>query len=177
MGNAYSYSTIDSIGDLTNGLHVETTVYDVVASWKGTVPVQLEIFNIFGRILVLQLFIEMVTQATGGATILQFNATWTDPAAATIEPISNEAATVENLAAGSRLVWKGGAIATVPVSTVLAGGGISDDIAATRQILGCVDGTGSIGTVPSIADMTAGTAQANIFYAPMSKGAYVTAAF
>ena len=176
MGKYTAPSTVDVVGDLSNGLHIETSVYDVTAPWKGTVPVQTELFNVFGRILMLQLFFEMVTIQGGGATLLRFNATFSTPAE-TVQPISAVSASVAGLAVGSRVVWQGGDITSAPIVTVVANGGISDVFPVARQIIGSVGGVGTIGSVPSVADTTSGSARANIFYAPMSDGAYVTAAF
>ncbi len=178
MGKHYTESTIDVVGDLHNGLHVETSVYDCVAYWKGlTGALQLELFNVFGRILLLQLFCEMTEIQGGGATQVQFNATFATPPVG-IQPISAISASVAGLAVGSRLVWQGGVITSVPTVTVVAVGGISDIFPVARQIIGTVGGIGTIGHIPSIADtITTGEARANCFYVPLSDDAYVTAAF
>lgn len=177
MGRHYTESTIDVVGDLHNGLHVETSVYDCATYWDGlAVFTQLELFNIFGRILLLQLFCEMTVIQGGGATFLTFNATFATPPVG-VQPISGASATLANLAVGSRIYWQGGAIASVPLSTVLAVGGISDIFPPARQIIGTVGGIGTIGHVPSNADTISGSARANLFYVPLSDDAYVTAAF
>lgn len=176
MGRHYTASTIDVVGDLHNGLHVETSVFDCIAPWKGTVPVQTELFNVFGRILLLQLFIEMTVIQGGGATLIRFNATFATPAVG-VQPISAVSASVAGLAVGSRVVWQGGDILSAPIVTVVAVGGISDVFPVARQIIGTVGGIGTLGHVPSIADTASGSAQANCFYVPMSDDAYVTAAF
>ena len=176
MSRNYSQSNIDVVGDVVNGLHVETSTYNVATYWKGTVPVQLELFNVYGRILLLQLFCEMTVIQGGGAAQVQFNATFSDPAA-TVLPISGVSGATTGLAVGSRVVWQGGVITSIPIVTVVAFGGISDIFPVARQIIGSVGGVGTIGHVPSVADAASGTAQANLFYVPMSDGAYVTAAF
>lgn len=177
MGRHYTESMIDVVGDLHNGLHVETSVYSCITYWKGTAAVQLELFNIFGRVLVLQLFCEMVTIAGAGAATIQFNATFATPVVG-VQPISAASGAVAGLAVGSRLVWQGGAIASVPTLTVLAVGGITDVFPVARQIIGTVGGIGTIGHLPiAAADTASGTARANIFYVPLSDNAYVTAAF
>ncbi len=129
MGRNYAPSTIDVIGDLANGLHAETTTYNTATYWKtdgASPPIgeQHELFNVYGRILVLQLYIEMVTASGGGAALLQFNATFSDPVA-TVEPISNPCATTATMLAGGRIVWLGGVITSIPTVTVLLGGAIS----------------------------------------------------
>ena len=177
MSRNYSQSNIDVVGDVVNGLHVETSTYNVATYWDGAGgPAQLELFNVYGRILLLNLFCEMTVIQGGGATLLQFNATFSTPAA-TVEPISGASASVAGLAVGSRVVWQGGDITSAPIVTVVAFGGISDIFPVARQIIGSVGGVGTIGHVPSVADSVSGTAQANLFYAPMSDDAYVTAAF
>ena len=177
MGKYYAPSTVDVVGDLHNGLHVETSVYNCATYWDGSSgPTQLELFNVYGRILLLQLFCEMTIIQGGGATLIQFNATFSTPAVA-VQPISAVTTTVAALAVGSRVVWQGGVITSTPTSTVLADGGITDVFPAARQIIGSVGGVGTIGHVPSTADTVSGSARANCFYVPMSDGAYVTAAF
>jgi len=178
MGRYYSDSQIDVVGDFQNGLHVETSAYDLATYWDGAGgPTQLELFNIYGRCLILQLFCEIVVIQGGGATLVRFNATWSNPAAATIEPISAVSASVAGLAVGSRVVWQGGVITSIPILTVVANGGISDLFPVARQILGCVGGVGTIGHVPSVADTASGSARANCYYVPLSDDAYITAAF
>ena len=178
MGRYLSPSTIDVAGDLVNGLHVETSVFDTVIPWAGlSAPINTEFFNVFGRILLLQLYIEMVTNSGGGAALVQFNATFSTPAVVA-SPMSAACATTATLLAGGRIVWIGGIITSIPTLTVLLGGGISDVIAVNRQIIGTVGGVGTIGHLSSgAADNISGTARANLFYAPMSDGAYVTAVF
>ena len=176
MGRHYTDSQIDVVGDLQNGLHVETSAYACVTYWKGTAAVQLELFNVFGRILVLQLFCEAVVIVGAGNATVQFNATFSAPAVG-VQPISAASAAVAGLAVGSRLVWQGGAIASVPTLTVLAAGSVSDIFPAARQIIGTVGGVGTIGHLPIAAfDSASGSVRANIFYVPLSDDAYVTAA-
>ncbi len=118
MGKFYAESTIDVVGDLHNGLHVETSVYDVATYWDGAGgPTQLELFNVFGRILLLQLFCEMTVIQGGGATLVRFNATFATPPVA-VQPISAVSASVAGLAVGSRVVWQGGDITSVPIVPV-----------------------------------------------------------
>jgi hypothetical protein len=177
MSRNLSPSTIDVVGDLVNGLHVETPVFDTAVYWAGVANTQKELFNVYGRILLLQLYIEMVTASGGGATLIQFNAKWTTPdIAVTAGGISDASATTAALLAGGRVVWIGGAVASIPVVTVLIGGGISDVIAVNRQIIGMVDGVGTIGTKATVANNVSGSARANLFYAPLSDSAYVTSA-
>lgn len=176
MSRNYNPSTIDVVGDLVNGLHVETGVFNTAVYWAGVANTQEELFNVYGRILLLQLYIEMVTLSGGGATLIQFNATFSAPAV-TVQPISAASGSTAALLAGGRVVWIGGAIASVPVVTVLIGGGISDVIAINPQIIGSVGGVGTIGTLASVANNTSGTARGNLFYAPLSDDAYVTAVF
>ncbi len=176
MSRNYAPSTIDVVGDLVNGLHVETGVFNTAVYWDTDVTPQQEYFNIFGRILLLQLYLEMVTNSGGGAALVQFNATFSAPPV-TVQPMSAASATTAALLAGGRVVWIGGAIASIPVVTVLIGGGISDVIAINPQIIGSVGGVGTIGTLTTGVDNVSGTARANLFYAPLSDDAYVTAVF
>jgi hypothetical protein len=180
MSRNYNPSTIDVVGDLVNGLHVETSTFNTATYWDGLTAAlpyhaQCNMFNVYGRILLLQLYVEMVTDSGGGATLIQFNATFTTPSVG-VQVMSAASATTAALKAGGRVVWIGGAVASIPVVTVLADGGISDVIAINRQIIGMEGGVGLIGTHASIADNVSGTARGNLFYAPLSDDAYVTAA-
>ena len=164
------------MGDFQNGLHIETSAYDVTVAWAGVANTQTELFNVYGRVLLLQLFCEMTVIQGGGATLIRYNATFSTPAVA-VAPMSAVSLTVAGLAVGSRVVWQGGVITSAPITTVVAAGSVSDIFPPARQIIGSVGGVGTIGHIASVADSVSGTARANCFYVPLSDNAYVEAAF
>ena len=169
----YSYSTIARIGDLVNGIRVDTSVLLGITYMKQT---QIELFNVFGRIKVHNLFGEVTVVISATATQLLFNYTSSTPVIA-VQPMSAACSTMTGLAVGERAQWVGGAVATNVVLTATPG---ISDINVTPQIIGGVqaDGTGMVGTIGELtsgASMTSGSMRFSIFYTPMSDGAYVTA--
>ena len=166
----YNPSTIARIGDLENGIRVDTSVYNVLTYHHQD---QWEFFNIYGRIKLKHLFIEFITDNGGGATLLQFNYTFTTPVI-TVKPLSGVSGSIAALVRGSRIVWLGGAVVTATGITVATGA--CSDLATTPIILGGVGFVGTVGILTTTADAVSGTAQASLFYFPMSDGAYVTAA-
>ncbi len=165
----YAPSTRARIADLVTGMRVETSV---LANLTYLHQDQWEIFNVYGRIMVLQLYWEAITVNGAGATIFQYNFTSTTPAIG-VADMSGEAASIAALAQGARLVWIGGAVASLPVITASAG--VSDVICVNPQIIGTADGVGSIGFVTTIADAVSGTHQHVMHYIPMDAGAYAEA--
>lgn len=165
----YSPSTIEVIGDMKNGLMVETSV---LANLTYLHQDQWEIFNVYGRIIVWQLFLEAITQASANATTVQFNFTSTVPVIA-VQPMCTASASISGLAQGLRVVWVGGAVATAAVITATAG--ISDVICTSPHIIGTREGVGTIGFVTAGADQASGTSRFAILYTPLDAGSYVTA--
>lgn len=165
----YDPSTQDRIGDLITGMRVDTSV---LANLTYLHQDQWEAFNVYGRVMVLQLFWEAITVNGAGATLFQYNFTSTTPAVG-VEPICAVSASIAALAQGLRCVWVGGAVATAAVITATAG--VSDVICVSPHIIGTTGGIGTIGFVTSVADAASGTHQHSIYYIPMSEGAYVEA--
>ena len=170
----YSPSTIARIGDLTNGLRVDTSVLAGASYIEQT---QHELFNVFGRIKLHNLFGEVTVVFSNHAALVQFNYTSTTPAIG-VQPLCAVSATVAQLAVGERISWIGGAVGTAAVLTATPG---ISDINVTPHIIGGVatDGTnfvGTIGILSTTASLTTGSFRASLFYTPMSDGAYVTAA-
>lgn len=173
MPKDYGPSTRRRIGDFKNGIRVQTAVLDNDAY---LIQAQVEIFNVFGRILVKQLYCEAITIFDNAATTLLFNATFATPAVG-VAPMTGVSAGLALLAQGNRVVYVGGAVATAAVIT--GGGGVSDVICADPQIVGTatiagVQGVGTIGQLTAAFNQTSGTCQFVIYYAPMEDGAYVT---
>lgn len=170
----YAPSTRARIADLITGMHVKTSV---LANATYMIQGQVELFNVYGRIQVLQLYIEACTVFDAALTDIQFNFTSSTPTVAVQPMCAVNAGSLTGLAQGLRIVWVGGAVATACAITATAG--ISDLICVSPQIIGTHDGTtagvGTIGQLTSVANQTSGTHQAHIYYIPMSDGAYVTA--
>lgn len=165
----YSPSTQDRIGDLVIGMRVDT---GVLANLTYLHQDQWEAFNVYGRIMVLNLFWEAITVNGAGATLFQYNFTSTTPAVG-VQPMGAVSASIAALAQGARCVWVGGAVATAHVITASAG--ISDVICVNPHIIGTKDGTGTIGFLTTTVDAVSGTHQHSLFYVPMSEGAYAEA--
>lgn len=169
MTQNYAPSTRARIADLIQGMRVETTV---LANLTYLHQDQWEAFNVYGRIMVMNLFAEAITVNGAGATLFQYNFTSTVPAVA-VQPLGAVSASIAALAQGARIVNVGGAVATAHVITASAG--ISDVTNVSPQILGTKDGTGTIGFLTTTADAVSGTHQHVLQYIPMSDGAYVEA--
>lgn len=169
----YGPSTRMRLGDLENGMRVQTAV---IANATYLNSAQHEVFNVYGRILVLQLYCEAITVFDAQNTTLLFNFTSTTPAIA-VQPMCAASAALNALAQGNRVVFVGGVVATAAVIT--GGGGVSDVTCLAPHIIGTativgVRGVGTIGALSAVAAQTSGTCQFMIYYAPMEDGAYVT---
>jgi hypothetical protein len=176
----YAPSTRDRLGDIIAGLHVETTGGVLVAANFTTGGVQTALFNIYGRIGIKQLFIELTAAADVNITQVLFNVTFTTPVIA-VNAMCAKCVSIASLGAYGRIVFVGGAVATAAVITDSAG--LSDvEAAGKMHIVGGrsaagVNTIGSIGMLSSDATQAATiAATGHIFYVPMSPGAYVTAA-
>jgi len=165
----YAPSTRARIADLITGMRVETSV---LANLTYLHQDQWEAFNVYGRIMVLQLYWEAITVNGAGATLFQYNFTSTTPAVG-VQPMGAVSASIAALAQGARCVWVGGAVATAHVITASAG--ISDVICVNPHIIGTADGVGSIGFLTTTADAVSGTHQHVLHYIPMDDGAYAEA--
>ena len=167
----YEPDTIEKIGDQVAGYQVDTGDLSGLTYWTGAL--QVEIFNVYGVVKVLNLFAEqLVIDGAPGATILQFNSTSTVPAVP-LQAISAISLTLGTLLAGDRVVWLGDVVTTAPIVTP-AGASISDFSCVVPQIIGAVGGTSTIGYVTTVAAASAGTHRWSIFYLPMTEGSYVT---
>ena len=171
MERNYNRSTMNHIGDLLCGLRVDTAV---VACLTYLTAASFTPFNIFGRVKILHLFIEAITVWGAQAGTIIFNYISTDPVIA-VRPLSGASAVVTSLARGLRVVYIGGAVASLPVLTATAG--ISDVICEAPQIVGIKGGYGTIGYQNSGAAVTSGTMQVTICYVPMDEGSHITTNF
>jgi hypothetical protein len=168
----YAPSTRARIADLITGMRVDTGSLSANLIFNHAGTAQNELYTVHGTILLMNLFLEVTTNLSAQATLLQFNATFSTPAA-TVEPISAASASVASLAAGHRLMWGGGIIATA--NTITTTPGITDYAEVTPIIIGSKDGLGTIGSLGSVATVATGAIFGSLFYVPLSDGAYVEA--
>jgi len=170
----YSPSTQARIGDIKNGLLVQTSKEVSYATWG---VVQTEIFNVYNRIKIHEMWLEVgATTLVGATALILFNYTSTSPVIA-VQPISAVCTTIHGFVQGRRVSLVGNGLTAL---SVVGTAGISVG-AITPMVIGVaptatVDPTyGTLGALTSIAVLTAGTAQFSIFYTPVDPGAYVTA--
>ena len=160
------------------GLHVQTTNGGLAAA-EFTNPTQTELFTVYGRIGVKQLFIELTAAADANATTVAFNTTFTVPVIA-LNVMNAASASIASLGAYGRIAFVGGAVASAAIITDSAG--LTDvEAAGKMHILGGISATGT-NTTGTIGMAAAGatqaatiTATAHLFYVPMSVGAYAEA--
>jgi hypothetical protein len=164
----YNPSTIARIGEIHSGLKVQTAV---LAATSYLIQAQVELFNVIGRIKIIDLYGEVYVAISNTATTLKFNATWTTPTIA-VADLTAASGSMAQKARGVRVYSVGGAVATAAVLT--SGPGISD-INVTPQIVGMEGGVGTIGQVTAGANATSGSMQFFLHYVPMSDGAYASA--
>jgi len=168
MKRHYGPSTRRRMGELEGGMRVQTAVLNNDAV---LVQVQTEIFNVYGRILVKQLYCEAITIFDNVGTTLLFNATFV-PVVAGVLPMTGASAGLALLAQGLKVKYLGGAVATA-ASINVGEACISPHIIGTATIAG-VQGVGTIGQLTGVGDQTSGTCQFVIYYVPMEDGSYVT---
>lgn len=176
----YAPSTRERIADLVLGMHVQTTGGVLVAANFTTGNVDTSLFNIYGRVGIRQLFIELTSAADANITQVAFYTTFTTPVIA-LNPICAKCASIASLGAYGRITYVGGAVATAAIITDSAG--LTDvDTAGKMAILGGesaagVQTVGVIGMRSSDATQAATiAATGHIWYVPMSPGAYIEAA-
>ena len=173
MGN-YAPSTRARIADLVAGMRVDTgSLIATTYCDHTTASGQHELYTIKGRIILLNLFFEVVTaDLSANATTMVWNATFSNTAY-TVQPIGTKCASVSGLKIGHRIVWGGGVLATA--ATLTTEPYISDYAAVSPLLLGGIGAVGTIGSKAEAATMTTGYLKCSLFYVPASDGAYVEA--
>ena len=172
MERNYSRSTMNTVEDLFVGIRVETEIL-AAATYLVDTTAETQLFNVFGRIKVNQLFMEVTILLDNKANEVYFTFTQATP------PIGMQAINgtpvggVPQLAKGLRLVYIGGVVAGLGVITATAG--ISDVICGSPQILGTVEGVSTLGILTNGAPMTFGAVKFVLCYSAMSDGAYCEA--
>jgi hypothetical protein len=115
--------------------------------------------------------IEAVTAFSNDATLVKWRFTSTTPSVS-ISDISAASLTIAQIPIGARIMWRGTAVATAPdVSATQA----SIAVVTDYMDVGHTAGVGIITATSSIAAQTSGTCRFNIYYLPISEGAYVEA--
>ena len=171
MSRHYTASTRDRIGDLVTGMRVDTSVVTYTPYLEAT---QTEIFNVFGRIMIMELYLEVITTMGANATTLQFNYTSATPVIEVEDLCGLSTDTLNAADTGARMQHPGGVVTTA--ATLSATECIGDENCPNPQIIGMESGIGTVGVLTAGANNTGGTIQFSIHYVPMSDGAYVTAA-
>ena len=166
----YAPSTRARIADLITGMKVETGTL-AAATYLLTGNKNTQMFNIIGRVKVMQMYLEVITVLDTKATVLFFTYTSTTPTI-TVQPINAVCATMSGMKQGARLTCLGTTVATAAV--IDAQTAITPAIMIEKQIIGLKDGTGTIGIDTATASMTSGTFKIIMHYVPASDGAYVT---
>ncbi len=170
----YSPSTIARIGDINNGLLVQSAKEVSYATWGVS---QTEMFTVYNRIRILGLWIEVgATTLVGAGALIIFNWTSSVPVIA-VQPISAASTTIHGFVRGRRISLVGNGLTAL---SVVGTAGISVDM-ITSMIVGVAPSAAvdpsisTIGCLTSVAVLTAGTAQFSILYTPIDPGAYVVA--
>jgi hypothetical protein len=167
----YAPSTRARISDLITGMRVDTNVL-AGATYLLTGPTATEdVFNVFGRIKIMQLFMEVITDLGNQACVMFYTYTSATPTI-TVQPISAVGASMALLLRGGRYFCTGTTVATACV--VDAEEGISPVVMKEKMIIGLKGGVGTIGINTATVSILTGTVRFSLFYVPMSDGAYAT---
>ena len=170
MSRHYTASTRDRIGDLVTGMRIDTSE---IACDTYFDEGQHEIFNVFGRIMIMELYFEVTAVHAANACTLLFNYTSSDPVI-TVKPFTT--VSVDDFTSsdvGDRMSFIGGILTGVP--KLSATECIGDEYCTDPIMIGLESGTGTIG-IDTVVAATQGNGIFSIHYVPMSDGAYVTAA-
>ena len=169
----YNPSTRNRIADIHDGLLVETT--DMAFGLWGAA--QAELFTVYNRILVHAMWIEVTeTSLVGAGTLINFTYTSTTPTVA-LQDICAASLTIHAMVQGERVIFPGVSLAT---AGILSTEGITFFPTDMNFMVGIAPTTtdtsvGTIGVLPTIGTLTAGTGKAGIYYTPIDDGAYVQA--
>jgi hypothetical protein len=168
----YSLSTINRIGDITQGLLVKTGVLANTTYLDHTVASgSHNLFNVYGRIRIIGLNCEAVTAFAADATLLKWTFESTTPVVG-VSDISAVSLSIASIPIGARVMWRGTAVNTAPdVSATEASIAVVQD----WMDVGVTGGIGVIGKTVTTAAQGSGTCMFNLYYLPISEGAYATA--
>jgi len=165
----YNQSTRRAIADVGSGMRIETATLAAATYLAGAT--QTELFTVKGRVLVTQLYLEVVTTLSAHAQQVLFNCTFTTPSIVA-NAMCAKCASTSGALRGLRVVFVGGVVATDAVITDSAG--LSDVTCVSPHIVGGIDFVGTIGILSSDAAHNSGTFKAAIHYLPYDEGSYIT---
>lgn len=169
----YNPSTLARIADIAGGIRVDTGSINATTLLDHSPSAAVTLFNLYGRVLILQWYVEVLTDLSAHAAQLQFVVTFTTPVIAE-NPLGAKCASLESAVRGVRAVHVGGIVATNAIVTDSAG--LTDVTCITPHIVGGKDFVGTLGTLCSDQTCTSGTLMSCIHYVPYSDGAYIKAA-
>jgi hypothetical protein len=132
----------------------------------GNIP----IYKVVGRIMLLQLYLEVTTVLNADAAVVKFQATWTTPTIGAAD-ISGASASISAFAVGRRIAWLGGAVNTP--TGVTASAGVQALTCLSPHIIGGHGFIGSIDMHTGTATVASGAVKGSLNYVPLSDGAYV----
>ena len=170
MTRHYGPSTRRRMGDLDNGIRVQTAVLLNTAVLAGATT---GIFTVYGRILVKQLYIEAITVFSADATTALFRYQGTTPVIA-IGNMCGASGVLTSIPQGIKIKYLGGAVVT-GASILVGEACASPHILGTATTAAGVQSVGVISILAAGANQTGTTAscQVVIDYAPMEPGSSV----
>ena len=163
---SYNLSTRGRIADLGLGMRVETGALNNTAVHGSNFHTRL--FYVYGRVMITQLYGELLSAFSATATTVQFKATWTTPSIS-VADLSAACGSLTGQAQGIRITLVGGDVTTGAAITATAGISYAS-VAPT--VLGLEGGVGYISTLTNATAATSGTIKYALHYFPMSAGAY-----
>ena len=130
-----------------------------------------DLFTVYGRVRIVGLNFEVTTVLSNNAALLKWQFESTTPVIAASD-ISAVSLTVAQMVVGGRIMWRGTAVATAPdISATQASIAVVDD----WMDVGLTGGVGIISSLATTATLTSGAGRFNLYYLPISEGAYATA--
>jgi hypothetical protein len=172
----YNQSTLDRIGSITTGVHVKTGVLNNATYLAHNVASGAHnLFNVYGRIRILGLDCEAVTEFAADATLLKWRFEATTPVVG-VSDISAVSLSIASIPIGAKVVWLGTAVNTAPdvestQATISAPAIETMDVGHTGTV--AAPGVGIISKTATTAAQGSGTCRFNLYYLPISEGAYV----
>lgn len=164
----YNLSTINRIGDITRGIHVKTGTLLNTLIFDHNPALAVDLFTVYGRIRIIGLNCEAVSAFAADAALLQWQFKSTTPVIAYAD-ISAVSLTVQSIPIGARVMWRGTAVNTAPdVSASQA----SIAVVTNYMDVGLTDGVGVIGSLCTTATQASGSCLMNLYYLPISEGAF-----
>ena len=173
----YNPSTRERIGNIHDGLLVQTTAELAYTAWGVTV--QTTLFTVYNRIIIHHLFLEVgETALVGAGALLQFNFASTVPVVAAA-PLCAVCTDIDGFDRGRRVSFPGTTIATaasVDSTQGISLGPTMTAIVGYKPSAAGVTSVGQVGVLTTTAVLTAGTGQFSMLYTPFDINAYAVAA-